>query len=478
MAQLRLRTSGKPAASQEQVQDAKESDAGTLPSMHYKSHLSPFRYWLRSKFLPLVRLETDVLTTLQQAIRTPMLDFYFAWTANLASHTFYVLMLPIPIWFGAGTLSRDLVYVLGLGIYFSGNLKDYMCLPRPRSPPLHRITMSSYTTQEYGFPSSHSANATSVTLIFFLKLYEMRHELNSVTFWLLVGFLVAYYFSLIFGRLYCGMHGFFDVAIGGLIGLALFVFRYIWGPAWDAWLLNPSTASGSSAVPFITVAMYLFLIYFHSDPVDDCPCFDDSVAFIGVLIGLDLSHWICYTTNYLVPRSGDPLVIYFDYNTLGLFKVIARVVLGVTMVATWKAISKPVVFTILPPIYKWVGIYLPRKNYQATAFSTLTTRQIRSQSISNLDEGNDIGDFNKLIRGITDHSKEDKVGPDTDIDYYEMMDYKNKNNALVPEPPKRAGVFKPRFDVEIVGRLIIYGGIATISVWGFALGTEFLGLDR
>ncbi|KAJ9095476.1 hypothetical protein QFC19_007586 [Naganishia cerealis] len=478
MSELRLRSTA-PTPSTTDDKKPIDTDAGTLPNDHYKSHLSPTRFWLRSKLLPYIRMETDILASLQAAIRTPMLDFYFAWTANLASHTFYVLMLPVPLWFGS-TLSRDLIYVLGLGIYISGNLKDYMCLPRPRSPPLHRITMSSYTAQEYGFPSSHSANATAVSLVLFLRLYDSRDQFTPIKFVVLASILFIYYFSLIFGRLYCGMHGFLDLLVGSIIGTGLFIFRYVWGNAWDMLLFNASTKWGRALAPVLVVVMYLLLINTHSEPVDDCPCFDDTVAFIGVLIGVDLAHWLCFNTGYLATSSGDPLVIFYDYNTLGLVKVIARVVLGVFLVAVWKSVSKPVVFTILPPIYKRVGVYIPRKNFQATAFTKLTTRQIRSQSISNLNNSADnIGDFNKLIRGIADHSKTDMVGPATDIDYYEMLDYKNKNSgANLPEPPKRAGVFKPRFDVEIIGRLIIYGGMGPVSVWGFALATEYLGLAK
>ena len=137
-------------------------------------------------------------------------------------------MLPPPIWFGGSYLTRDLVYVLGLGIYLTGFLKDFFCLPRPRSPPLHRITMSSYTTQEYGFPSSHLANATGVSLLLLIKILSLENVSNTTYYSLIVG-LLLYYISLIFGRLYCGMHGFLDIIIGGLVGLFVFCFDTILG---------------------------------------------------------------------------------------------------------------------------------------------------------------------------------------------------------------------------------------------------------
>lgn len=458
-------------------------DVGNKSNDHYKSRLSPLRYKLRCLCLPIVRLETEVLANIQSRIRNPVLDFYFAWTANLASHTFYVLMLPAPIWFGASTLFRDLIYVLGLGIYFSGNLKDYLCLPRPRSPPLHRITMSSYTTQEYGFPSSHSANATAVTLVLLGKLFEFLENFSKTTKIGVVIFLVTYYFSLIFGRLYCGMHGFCDVLMGSVIGISLFLFRYFYGVQWDNFLLasHNDSAIGLILTPIFIVSFFALLIHFHVEPVDDCPCFDDTVAFVGVMIGIDLSYWIANVTQYVTNKNPylDPIVVNFDYEQFGLTKTILRVVMGITLVVIWKAISKPLIFTILPPTYKFIGVYLPRRNYQATAFSTKTTRQIRSQSLSNMKNDQSVGDLNTFIKGVTDHKKRDEQGPENEIDYYEMLDYESKHGKDSGKTvnPKISGVFKPRYDVEIIGRLIIYAGVGTTAFWGFILGSEFFGLN-
>lgn len=439
-----------------------QEDAGSKTADHYKS-LPPYRFRLRNKCLPLVRKETEVLSKIQANIRNPVLDYYFAWTANLASHTFYVLMLPLSNWFGSAELARDLVFVLGFGIYLSGNLKDFLCLPRPRSPPLHRITLSSYTTQEYGFPSSHSANATAVSLLLANKLIHMNVELSTKIIGLIV--IAVYYVSLIFGRIYCGMHGFFDVLTGSTIGFVLFLFRYSLGKQWDdVFVLDVGNRFGLM-MPVVVISIYLFLIHIHFEPVDNCPCFDDSVAFIGVLIGLDLSHWLAFKSLYFVggvmQTDVNPIIISYDYNQIGLFKSILRVSIGIISVLLWKTFSKPIVFTILPPIYKALKMNLPRKNYQATAFSTKSNKHIRRTSISNLN-----AEQEKFIG-----KAKDQVGVQSDIDYYEMLHYQGK------QPERSAQVFKPRYDVEIIGRLIIYAGISIVSVWGFAILTTTLGLN-
>lgn len=429
-----------------------------------------------------------MLSQIQSKIRTPVLDYYFAWTANLASHTFYVLMLPASNWFGSASLARDLVYVLGLGIYLTGNLKDCLCLPRPRSPPVHRITMSSYTTQEYGFPSSHSANATAVSLIILMKIIEIGDQFTPPVRNGLIVVLFLYYFSLIFGRLYCGMHGLVDIFTGSFIGVIVFLFRYKLGDAWD----NLLVYNTSFMAPIAVIIIFVACIHFHFDPVDDCPCFDDSVAFIGVLIGLDLSHWYANYSQYFLQFSSttvnNSIIIDYDYSRLGVYKSILRVIVGVGVVGIWKSVSKPIIFTVLPPVYKAVGVYLPRRNYKSTAFSHQSTRHIRRQSISNMKETEKIGEFNQLLRGVTDHKKTDSIGPESDIDYYEIMEMKGLDTKGLKDLDTnnqgrkrevlgfKSGVFKSRYDVEIIGRIIVYAGVSTMSVWGFALVCQGVGL--
>lgn len=47
-----------------------------------------------------MRLETPYLALMQEKLRSPLLDTYFALTANLGTHTFFMLILPILFWCG------------------------------------------------------------------------------------------------------------------------------------------------------------------------------------------------------------------------------------------------------------------------------------------------------------------------------------------------------------------------------------------
>src|SRR3978361_1996674 len=110
-----------------------------------------------------------------------------------------------------------MVHILATGVFFTGFIKDMFSLPRPLSPPLQRITMSGSAALEYGFPSTHSTNAMSV-VIYGLYLLRNAETLDErFVYWGQMS-MYAYGTSIVFGRLYCGMHGFFDVVVGSLLG--------------------------------------------------------------------------------------------------------------------------------------------------------------------------------------------------------------------------------------------------------------------
>lgn len=447
-------------------------DAGNKSGDYYKLRLLPLRYKLRSFLLPKVQAETPILKKIQSLLRTNYWDVYFAWTANLASHTFYVIMLPLPFWFGFVEITRDLVWVLGFGIYISGCLKDYFCLPRPRSPPLHRITMSGYTAKEYGFPSSHSANATAVTLVLFH--YYMKEVYGSISFTLHVAVcccIFVYYFLLIFGRVYCGMHGFLDIVVGSILGVLCVLFRLLAVKYWDSFLLDGSR--GYFAMPLLIVIAVALLIHFHAQPVDDCPCFDDSVAFIGVLMGLEITHYFfarwSYVNQVVDVSQGitTTVTVPYSYASLGLVKSILRVVVGVGLVVIWKAISKKVLLRVLPPIYSRIGFYIPRNYFRPVSESSDSFNTIYDDSMKRIND-DEIADFPKFVKHFASKPV-DKQGPESQVDVYELNKVGKHNYSCV--------ALRPRYDVEIVARLIIYAGIPTMAVLGFAVVTKFLGLE-
>ncbi|CAI1508354.1 hypothetical protein SEUBUCD650_0J00810 [Saccharomyces eubayanus] len=309
-------------------------DPGNHPSEHFRTRMSKFRFNVREKLLVFTNNQSLTLSRWQKNYRCAFNDLYFTYTSLMGSHTFYVLCLPIPIWFGYFETTKDMVYILGYSIYLSGFFKDYWCLPRPRAPPLHRITLSEYTTKEYGAPSSHTANATGVSLLFLYNIWGA--EACPVTVRLLLTCLVVfYYMTLVFGRIYCGMHGLLDLASGGIIGIACFLIRIYFKCGFPNLHIEKYWW-----FPLLSVGWGLILLFKHVKPIDECPCFQDSVAFMGVVSGIECCEW-------MGKRFGFTSVYNLEPNC-GWQQTLARLLVGLAFVIIWKeVISKPLVYSLL-----------------------------------------------------------------------------------------------------------------------------------
>lgn len=77
-----------------------------LTSILDKNRLPSWRYTPRQALIPLVRWETPYLARMQKRMRTPALDSYFSITANLGTHNFFMVVLPILFWCGYTSLGR------------------------------------------------------------------------------------------------------------------------------------------------------------------------------------------------------------------------------------------------------------------------------------------------------------------------------------------------------------------------------------
>lgn len=253
-----------------------------------------------------------------------------------------------------------MVNLLASGVIFSSAIKDLLCLPRPLSPPLQRINRSSSTALEYGFPSTHSTNAVSVAVYALYSLNTTTRALERQYMLLLQVLVYVYVLSIVLGRLYCGMHGFFDVTIGTLLGAGLAGIQCLYGHAFDSWILQEN----STPIVLCTLVV-LVLIRIHPEPADDCPCFDDSVAFAGVVIGVPLGNWHFCQSGF---ASNEPVLgaVPFSLAEAGYLKAGLRLLIGVLVIFAWRAIAKPTLLKALPPLFRVIeqlGLSLPRAFY-------------------------------------------------------------------------------------------------------------------
>jgi len=415
-------------------------DAGLRSLDHYKRRLPPWRYNLRQKILPLIRWETPYLAWMQDKMRSPALDTYFAITANLGTHTFFMVFLPILFWCGHTSVGRGMVHILATGVFSTGFLKDMLSLPRPLSPPLHRITMSGSAALEYGFPSTHSANAVSVAVYCLFTIHSPESQLQPSTKLIVEILSYTYAFSIILGRLYCGMHGFIDVIIGSIMGAGISAIECIYGADIDRYLHS------STWVAPMTVALAIIcLIRIHPEPADDCPCFDDSVSFAGVMIGIELGGWHYATGNWAwdIPV---PATVPFSLEHMGWITVIIRLLIGILVIFAWREVMKPTLLKCLPHLFRTIekyGFILPRKFFMPASEYQKIPARLKVDNVMP-----SVSDLPGLLTSIRHpgRGRAVSVGPQSAADAYETLAYREKRrrDSLTNSSDITSAVQSPR----------------------------------
>lgn len=273
--------------------------------------------------------------------------------------------------------------------------------------------MSGSAALEYGFPSTHSANAVSVAVYAVLCLWSPDNPFQPNTKSALEILSYFYAISIVVGRLYCGMHGFVDVVIGSIMGAAITLVEFYYGPPLNLYLQENGWSAVLSAVLIIIV-----LVRVHPEPADDCPCFDDSVCFAGVMIGLEVGTWHFSRSQFAV--------IPFDLQALGWVAVILRVLFGVFVVFVWREVAKPTMLKTLPHIFRLIetwGLSLPRRFFMpASEYKNIPLRL----KVDNVMPS--VSDLPGLITAVR-HPRRGRsvsIGPQSAADAYETLAYRER----------------------------------------------------
>ncbi|ORY87501.1 phosphatidic acid phosphatase type 2/haloperoxidase [Leucosporidium creatinivorum] len=344
----------------DEVVEPREVALGRLEPSVYAKLLPGWRDRVRLMAVKSLEKEMPYLQAIQ-TWRTPALDEYFVKSSLLGTHSFFMICVPMPFWFGHGDVGRGLLYVLAAGGYLTSVLKDLFCVPRPFSPPLVRLSVGNHAL-EYGFPSTHSTTTVSMALYFgeLLWRHNPGHSILNTLVYLALTIITV---SVVFGRLYTGMHSMVDITVGSIMG-ALCWLGY--------WLLEDIvetfTVTSGWLVTATMIPATLFLVFVHPAPAEDCPCFEDAVAFLSVVAGLVIGRNWC-PTNFFESTVGAA----FDSplrNSVWGAAVLAKLLIGVLSIFTWRLVAKEVCHAILPPVFRFFSSFLlPRRHYlEATKY--------------------------------------------------------------------------------------------------------------
>lgn len=282
--------------------------------------------------------------------------------------------------------------------------------------------MTGYAALEYGFPSTHSANAVSVAVYAVLLLRSPENALSEGTKFALECLAYFYAVSIVVGRLYCGMHGFLDVVFGSVLGLVISLGEFYYGPALDLYMYESSWFA-----PLLATLVLIILVRIHPEPADDCPCFDDSVAFAGVVAGVEIGTWTYAKTAWDAFDGHSHGAHFLHVSRLSWPVVIARLVLGVAVIFAWREVTKPALLKGLPHLYRLiarVGIQLPRRFFKDASQYKTVSPGLRLDNV--FPAVSDIPRAVESIRHPKSRGRSVSIGPQSAADAYETLAYRER----------------------------------------------------
>ena len=101
----------------------------------------------------------------------------------------------------------------------------------------------------------------------------------------------------------------------------------------------------------------------HPQPVDDCPCFEDAIAFMSVALGILLSVWayahvpFFNAVTFVALHPGYELETPRDYAIWVLFALV-KLVTGILAIFAWRLIAKPTAQSVLPSFFRFLARFV------------------------------------------------------------------------------------------------------------------------
>lgn len=266
----------------------------------------PFLLWssqINFKFQEIVSTLPEIFSSFVHAI--------LVYSSALGSGMIYFLLLPFAL--ASGGLKRGTQLLAGLVLtsFAIVVIKQLYALPRPSH--LYPDLLIGSNPYGYTMPSGHTATAF---MLWGLIYFWLRHLGKSTSYlWIVPGILVA------LSRIYLGVHFFFDVLAGALLGiLSALLIQKIGEKNWQIrpwfWTSVGMITLGSAAffmVPYLfycsLISWTLAFVFFTKFPVKDLHSTRFSpFAFIMTLVGTLITGGAFYGINIISSNSKDILL--------------------------------------------------------------------------------------------------------------------------------------------------------------------------
>lgn len=298
--------------------------------------------WLRHKLLDGILVGSPVLTTIQK-YRTPKRTSIMKMISFLGTEDFYTVLFLLISWGLDARLGRLFGILMGIGFYVAGVLKASLRLPRPEWPCI-KPEEKAY---DWALPSHHSLLGT--ILPWYIYAYVTLHvELSSTQLAVMFTLITLWSFSLMFSRLYLGVHSPADIVSGGFVGVLVLS---MWLQVDD---IVDSFISEQSIEPVLqaTVLMIL-LLYLHPKCDPGNPSFTDNCCLAGVVSGLIAAR--CQRSRLLGFLSLRETMPHDTAFLTFVYLTVLRLVIGAVAIFVLRTILKFCTLKATKVIYRMFG---------------------------------------------------------------------------------------------------------------------------
>ncbi|RDB18722.1 Dihydrosphingosine 1-phosphate phosphatase YSR3 [Hypsizygus marmoreus] len=537
---------------------------GRRPMDVYDATLPWWRAAIRRKLVKAVQKESKVIARMQDIIRTPWLDAYFVYTSSLGTHTFFMTFLPALFFFGYSEMGRGLLIVLAFGVYCSSFVKDLICSPRPFAPPVTRLTIGSHHLEYgfpsthttncvsialFFFGHVHRLASTPTTSIssplqttnstmtpIDTTTASLDPIISPQAYTTITIILLIYTFSIVFGRIYTAMHSFTDCAVGLTMGAGIWWGHSSWSGIpvvlsssnplyWLYSVLWPSSISetgthilhigkglgigervegwvirGGWEVPLILIPFCLLAVNQHPQPVDDCPCFEDAIAFGSVVLGSLVGKWAMeysgaaagvgravvmpgsgwvYELGQWVPveRTSRDVMVWWTFAAL-------KMIVGILVIFIWRLLAKSALHLILPPTFRGLArvfslpnrrFYTPATDYKSVPSDFSGTGLHAIPSVIDLPSsggvGTEVGGIGSGVGGVSAlGANKIKLRGGSNSDASEKGRSEMNGHALANGNGQELGGKDTKdgqpvkhYDADVLTKVVVYAGIAVLA---------------
>ncbi|XP_031556967.1 sphingosine-1-phosphate phosphatase 2-like [Actinia tenebrosa] len=301
--------------------------------------------WIRHRLLASILMGTPPLVAIQR-MRTPLRTKIMKINSFFGTEEFYTPLVCFLTWIIDARLGRLLCFLMALGFYVAGFVKNLLCLPRPSNPPIVPLEGDSFET--WGLPSHHAVLA--VLLPWYIWFYSMLHfNLSQWAFITLFTVIVMWSVFVMMSRLYLGVHSPADIVVGGIIGCIVLA---IWMKTDD--LFDMAISYGSNVIPK-AVVYSLLLLFIHPQPLTETNSFFETNCMTGVTVGVAVGRATNNKYSAIskaVLESGDENTTWFTY----LWVSVLKLALGYFLVILTRMVCKAVFMSLISLAYRVVDI--------------------------------------------------------------------------------------------------------------------------